>query len=187
MRRRGRWGIEEGEGLGRRAFLGLGSNVGDRRAFLQAALDRIDVLPKTRVRRTSSLYETEPWGAVPQPRYLNLVAEIETGLAPEALLTHVLAIEAVLGRVRTVRWGPRTIDVDLLWMEGEERATDRLTLPHPRLVERAFVLVPLAELDAQVVVRGRPVAAWLSELARSAGDVVQVGGPLGPQGPPVRS
>lgn len=171
----------------RRAFLGLGSNLGDRCGYLRGALGRIDALPATRVRRTSSLYETEPWGGVPQPRYLNLVAEIETGLAPEELLAQVLAIEAELGRVRTVRWGPRTIDVDLLWMEGEERATERLTLPHPRLVERAFVLVPLAELDAQVVVRGRPVKAWLQELARSEGDVVLAGPPLWPQSPPVRS
>ncbi|HEY8532139.1 MAG TPA: 2-amino-4-hydroxy-6-hydroxymethyldihydropteridine diphosphokinase [Limnochorda sp.] len=175
---------EERVGVPRRAFLGLGSNVGDRRGLLREALGRIDALPATRVLRTSSLYETEPWGGVPQPRYLNLVAEIETGLAPEELLEHVLAIEADLGRVRTVRWGPRTIDVDLLWMEGEERATERLTLPHPRLVERAFVLVPLAELDGQVVVRGRQVAAWLNALVRSEGDVVRVGEPLWPQGPP---
>lgn len=174
-------------GACRRAFLGLGSNLGDRRGFLQAALDRIDGLPTTSVRQTSSLYETEPWGGLAQPRYLNLVAEIGTGLAPEALLAQVLAIEEALGRVRTVRWGPRTIDVDLLWMEGEERATPRLTLPHPRLIERAFVLIPLAELDANLVVRDRPVAAWLAELARSDGDVVRVGAPLWPSGPPLRS
>lgn len=164
----------------RRAFLGLGSNLGDRQRFLETALARIDQLPATALRRTSSLYETEPWGGVPQPAYLNLVAEIETGLGPEALLAEVLRIEREMGRVRTVRWGPRIIDVDLLWMEGEARQTPELTLPHPRLVERAFVLVPLAELAAHLLVRGRPVAAWLAELPRSEGDVVRVSGPLRP-------
>jgi 2-amino-4-hydroxy-6-hydroxymethyldihydropteridine diphosphokinase len=128
----------------RQALIGLGSNLGDRAATLAAAIARLrdaaDYL------EASSLYETEPVGVTDQPRFLNQVAGIETALAPEALLVALQQIEQAFGRERTLRWGPRTLDLDLLAYEGERRDSATLTLPHPRLLERAFVTVPLLEV-----------------------------------------
>jgi 2-amino-4-hydroxy-6-hydroxymethyldihydropteridine diphosphokinase len=123
-----------------RAYIGLGSNVGDRRATLETALERL--VP----RRVSSIVETEPWGLSGQPRFLNAVAEVETDLGSEALLDRLLEVEQDLGRVRAERWGPRTIDLDLLLYGELVIRTARLAVPHPRLAERRFVLEGLAEL-----------------------------------------
>lgn len=129
-----------------RAYLGLGSNLGDRRENLRQAVDQLARVPGIVVRRRSSLYENPPVGYEAQPDFLNAVVEVETSLSPWALLEVLQAIETDLGRVRTLRWGPRTVDLDLLLYEGVRLDEERLTLPHPRLGERAFVLVPLAEL-----------------------------------------
>lgn len=138
-----------------RAILGLGANLGDRQATISAAADAIEHLPKTSLLRLSGFYETEPIG-VPdeQPDYLNCVAEIETQLSPEALLGACLGIEAALGRVRLYEKSPRVIDIDLILYKGQQRQTEELTLPHPAMLERAFVLVPLAELYPQRQVYG---------------------------------
>lgn len=128
-----------------KAYLGLGSNLGDRAGFLLQALSEVSRLPQTRLLRLSRIYETEPLGP-PQPPYLNLVAEIRTGLSPKALLEALLEVEGRLGRVRRVRWGPRTIDLDLLLYGDLVLEEEGLILPHPRLHERAFVLVPLLDL-----------------------------------------
>lgn len=125
-----------------RAFLGLGSNLGDRREHLRAA---IASLPG--VTAMSDLYETDPVGGPSQGRYLNLVVEIETDLEPHALLGVCHRIESAAGRVRDVRWGPRTLDVDILWIDGVVVDTPDLQIPHPRMHERRFVLEPLSELD----------------------------------------
>lgn len=146
-----------------RCFLGLGANLGDRDANLQAAVDGLRARG-VRALRSSSVYETEPVGGPPQPPYRNAVVEVETDLSPHALLDVCQAVEAALGRVRDERWGPRTIDIDLLDCEDLRVDDDRLTLPHPRMGERAFVLVPLADLTG-----GEP--------ARSDG-VVLAGPPL---------
>ncbi|MFM8944123.1 MAG: 2-amino-4-hydroxy-6-hydroxymethyldihydropteridine diphosphokinase [Actinomycetota bacterium] len=127
-----------------RCYLGLGSNLGDRDATLQAAVDAL-VAAGVRVVRSSSVYETEPVGP-PQPRFRNAVIEVDCDLEPHDLLDRCLGVEAALGRVRGERWGPRTIDVDLLTCDDLRVDDGRLTLPHPRMAERAFVLVPLAEL-----------------------------------------
>jgi 2-amino-4-hydroxy-6-hydroxymethyldihydropteridine diphosphokinase len=131
--------------------LGLGSNVGDRRANLQAA---VDLLPQhdVRVLASSSVYDTEPVGEVlDQPEFLNAVIRIETGLDPEALLDACKAVERELGReAGGVRHGPRPIDVDLLLFGDVEFSSDRLTLPHAQVTARRFVLVPLLELDPEV-------------------------------------
>lgn len=132
------------------AYVGLGSNLGDRALYLLEALSRLSRLPETRLRRVSPLYETDPVGP-PQPRYLNLVAEVETQLPPRELLQGLLAIEKALGRERRERWGPRTIDLDLLLYGDLVLEEEGLTLPHPRLQERAFVLVPLADLAPDLV------------------------------------
>jgi 2-amino-4-hydroxy-6-hydroxymethyldihydropteridine diphosphokinase len=124
------------------AVVGLGSNLGDREALIREAADLIGAT------RMSTIIETEPWGDLDQPRYLNAVAEVETGLPARSLLVHLLDVERRLGRERVGRkWGPRTIDLDLL-LYGDERFDEPgLVVPHPRLHERAFVLEPLAELD----------------------------------------
>jgi 2-amino-4-hydroxy-6-hydroxymethyldihydropteridine diphosphokinase len=122
------------------AYIGLGSNLGDRRAMIADALER---LHPTRV---SSVVETEPWGKTDQPRFLNAVAEIETDLEPSALLDRLLELERGLGRVRREKWGPRTIDLDLLLYGDRQVSSDSLSVPHPRLHERRFVLEGLAEL-----------------------------------------
>ena len=129
-----------------RAYLGLGSNLGDRLANLQRAVDLLDATPGIRVERTSSVYETDPVGP-PQPDYLNAVAELRTTLTARALLEACLAVEQALGRVRDERWGPRTLDVDVLTYGDERIDEPGLTVPHPRMHERAFVLIPLRELE----------------------------------------
>jgi 2-amino-4-hydroxy-6-hydroxymethyldihydropteridine diphosphokinase len=124
------------------AVVGLGSNLGDREALIRQAAELIGAS------RISTIIETEPWGDPDQPRYLNAVAEVETHLSARSLLVHLLDVERRLGRERVGRkWGPRTIDLDLL-LYGDERIDEPgLVVPHPRLHERAFVLEPLAELD----------------------------------------
>jgi len=136
------------------AYVGLGANLGDREAALRTALRSLEDLPAVRVRRVSSLYQTAPVGVTEQPEFLNAVAEVETMLSAPALLHALLDIENRLGRMRTVRWGPRVIDLDLLLYGDAQIALPELTVPHPRLRERAFVLVPLAEIAPRLVMPG---------------------------------
>jgi 2-amino-4-hydroxy-6-hydroxymethyldihydropteridine diphosphokinase len=131
-----------------RAYLGLGANEGDRLANLQRAVDVLAATPGIRVLCSSRVYETDPVGGPPQPDYLNAVIEVESELPARELLRAGRAAEAELGRTRDVRWGPRTLDVDVLTYDREEIDEPDLTVPHPRMHERAFVLVPLLELDA---------------------------------------
>lgn len=131
--------------MGGRAFLGLGTNLGDRLANLQRAVDVLAGTPGVSVRRSSRIYETAPIGPA-QLDFLNAVVEVDTNLEPHALLAACAAVERALHRVRGIRWGPRTIDVDLLAYDRRVVATNELTIPHPRMHERAFVLVPLLEL-----------------------------------------
>ena len=128
------------------AYVALGSNLGDRAALLRRALAALQRGGDVRVVAESAVYETAPVGGPPQPDYLNMVVAVETALEPETLLERCLAIEAEHGRVRRERWGARTLDLDLLSFGAETLRTERLTLPHPRMAERAFVLVPLAEI-----------------------------------------
>jgi 2-amino-4-hydroxy-6-hydroxymethyldihydropteridine diphosphokinase len=142
------------------AYIGLGSNLGDREETIRRAVELLGAA------RVSTLIETEPWGYADQPRFLNAVAELETDEPPRALLARLLEIERELGRSREgPRYGPRTIDLDLL-LYGDDRLDEPgLGLPHPRLHERAFVLEPLAELAPELVVPGfGPVKALLSRL-----------------------
>jgi 2-amino-4-hydroxy-6-hydroxymethyldihydropteridine diphosphokinase len=139
-----------------RAYVGLGSNIGDRERMLRRALDLLAATPGLELAATSRARETEPVGFLDQPMFLNAVAAVDTELGPQALLERLLAIEHELGRRREgPRYGPRTIDLDLL-VYGEEVVDEPgLTVPHPRLHERRFALEPLAELDPMLAIPGR--------------------------------
>lgn len=145
----------------RTAWLGLGGNVGDVRATLAHALGLLDDHPHIAVEAVSGLYATPPWGRTDQAEFLNASARINTSLTPHALLETCLETERALGRVRGERWGPRTIDIDLLAMEGVDLADEKLTLPHPRLHERSFALAPLNELAPDLSVSGKTIGQWL--------------------------
>jgi 2-amino-4-hydroxy-6-hydroxymethyldihydropteridine diphosphokinase len=151
-----------------RAFVGLGSNLQDPVAQLRAACLALDRIPATRLQRASQLYRTPPWGLSEQPDFVNAVVELATGLAPRALLHALQALERQAGRARAVRWGPRVLDLDLLLYDDTSRDDDGLQLPHPHLHERAFVLVPLAEIAPDLVVPGRgPVRELLAQVDRA--------------------
>ena len=146
------------------AYLSLGSNVGDRRAHL---LDAIPLVAGGDIYRLSKVYETEPVGGVAQDDFWNMVIELDTDASPRALLSRARLAEAAAERTREVRWGPRTLDVDVL-LVGEETSDDpEILVPHPRLFERAFVLVPLHELA--------PALVSEAQLAAGAGRVVELG------------
>ena len=149
-----------------RAYVGLGANLGDRDVTLRAALDRLAAEPGIELVAVSSFRETDPDGYLDQPRFVNAAAAIETALGPRELLDRLLAVERDLGRTREgPRFGPRTIDLDLLLYGDVVLDEPGLTLPHPRLHERRFALEPLAELDPALVVPGRgPVQTLLTEL-----------------------
>lgn len=138
-----------------RAYVGLGSNLGDRSAVLVRAVELLGGRPGIELVAVSSFRETDPVGYLDQPRFLNAAVAIETSLRPAALLEELLEVERELGRTREgPRYGPRTVDLDLLLMEGVTVDQPGLTVPHPRLHERAFALAPLAELDPSLVVPG---------------------------------
>ncbi|RAZ65809.1 2-amino-4-hydroxy-6-hydroxymethyldihydropteridine diphosphokinase [Planococcus maitriensis] len=128
------------------AYLSLGSNIGDRKAQLQKAVRLLQENPSISNMRMSSIYETAPVGYLDQDVFLNLVIRLETSLSPLGLLAACQEIEHALHRERLVRWGPRTVDLDVLLYGQEQLATEKLTIPHARMYERAFVLVPLQEL-----------------------------------------
>ena len=149
----------------RRAVLSLGSNLGDRLALLQRAVDALRAVPDLTAVAVSAVYETAPVGGREQPDYLNAVLLVETALPARALLEAALGVEASLGRVREERWGPRTVDVDVLAVGGERHDEPDLTLPHPRAHERAFVLAPWRDVDPAAELPGLgPVAGLLDRL-----------------------
>jgi 2-amino-4-hydroxy-6-hydroxymethyldihydropteridine diphosphokinase len=153
-------------GSGIRAYIGLGSNLADRERTIERAVRLLGAEPGIEVVSVSSLRETEPWGRVAQPAFFNGAVAVETTLEPRALLRVLLDVERRLGRVRDERWGPRTIDLDLLLYGDVVLDEPGLTVPHPLLHERAFALEPLQELDPELAVPGRgSVADLLAALA----------------------
>lgn len=143
------------------AFLGLGSNMGNRERLLADAIKQLQAHPSIQVAAASPLYETDPVGYTEQPSFLNMVCRIATTLTPEALLEVTSGIERAMGRERLVRWGPRTIDIDVLLYDNITLQTSALTIPHPRIMERAFVLVPLLDVMDQTEHNWRPGFAGL--------------------------
>ena len=142
-----------------RAAIALGGNVGDVAQAFADALAALDATPGVRVIARSNVWRTPPWGKTDQPDFLNMAALVETTLAPHALLDACLALEQRAGRVRAERWGPRVLDIDVLLYDGVAVRDARLTLPHPRMAERAFVLLPLAEIAPDWMLDGESVAA----------------------------
>ncbi|MER6285525.1 2-amino-4-hydroxy-6-hydroxymethyldihydropteridine diphosphokinase [Streptomyces sviceus] len=154
----------------KRAVLSLGSNLGNRLETLQGAIDALEDTPGVRVKAVSPVYETEPWGvdADSQPSYFNAVVVLKTTLPPSSLLERAHAVEEAFNRVRDERWGPRTLDVDIVAYADVVSDDPVLTLPHPRAHERAFVLVPWHDVDPEAQLPGRgPVAALLDTVTRN--------------------
>ena len=149
------------------AALALGSNLGDAAGNVSLALLKLDDVEGLTLLRLSKLYRTPPWGLEDQPDFINACAMFETELSPEDLLAACKRLEVEMGRVPAERWGPRLIDIDLIWMDGQTRNSEMLTLPHPRMLERAFVLVPLAEIAPDLEIGGASVQTHLSRLDTS--------------------
>jgi len=143
------------------AYVALGSNLGDPRQQLLDAMAALANLPDTRLLQRSRLYRTPPWGMLEQPPFINAAVELDTALSPHALLDAMLAIEQRAGRVRAERNGPRTLDLDLLHVDGVQLDDPQLTLPHPRMAERAFVLLPLHDIAPTLRLPGQATVAEL--------------------------
>ena len=153
----------------KRAVVSLGANLGTRLETLQGAVDALEDTPGIRVRAVSPVYETEPWGVEPgsQPSYFNAVVVLRTTLPPSSLLERAHAVEEAFHRIRDERWGPRTLDVDIVAYADLRSDDPRLTLPHPRAHERAFVLAPWHDVEPGAELPGRgPVAGLLEQVTR---------------------
>lgn len=137
-----------------RAVIGIGTNIGDRAENIRNAVEALGLLPDVKVLRCASIYETDPWGYTEQQNFYNTVVEVETDKSPEILLGACLGIEAGMGRIREFKNGPRVIDLDLLVFENYESNSTHITVPHPLIGERDFVLVPLKELYADMNILG---------------------------------
>ena len=142
----------------KQAWLGLGGNLGDVEAAMKQGLQFIGDRSDTDISEVSSIYKTPPWGVLNQPWFLNCCAQIQTELNPEQLLSLCQEVERLGKRERLQKWGPRTIDVDILMYEGVQQVEQRLTIPHPRMQERAFVLVPLEEIAPNLVIDGASIS-----------------------------
>ncbi len=150
-----------------RAYLGLGGNIGRPAEAMSAALGALNRNTEVKVEQVSSLYRTPPWGKEDQPDFLNAVAAVRTQLSPRALLDLCLDTERALKRERRERWGPRLIDIDILLFGTQNFAEDDLHIPHPRMLDRAFVLVPLAEIAPGLSLDGRPIGEHIGRLDSS--------------------
>ena len=152
------------DGIGIIAGLGIGGNLGDAKQNLIDTINFIEVTDDISLLAVSKLYQTPPWGKLDQPPFLNACLLVKTQLSARALLTACLAIEDKLGRVRTERWGPRLIDVDVLYYSDQVIDEEGLQIPHPRMTERAFVMVPLSDIDPLKTLNGKSVEVWVEDL-----------------------
>ena len=157
--------------MAKKAYLLLGSNLGNRKEFLDNAIDLLEE-NGIKIEKQSAVYESPPWGIEEQPGFLNQVIAVSTTLAPVELLSTVKNIEKDLGRKERERWGPREIDIDILIFEGVEMSSKQLTLPHPGIKDRSFTLVPLAEIGQEELVDGKKISELL-RLRHDAGQIVK--------------
>lgn len=155
-----------------KAYLALGSNVGDRYYYLKQALQKVNAIGEIEITRMSSIYETDPVGYKNQACFLNMVIEVKTTFSPHDLLLYLQRVERELGRKREVCFGPRTLDLDILLYEEEQIETKSLQIPHPRMTERAFVLIPLKEINKDIVIPGNHHS--LTQLIEEAEDKLGV-------------
>jgi 2-amino-4-hydroxy-6-hydroxymethyldihydropteridine diphosphokinase len=157
--------------MGNTAFISLGSNIGNRYDYLSKAIEYLTKHPKIQLVNTSSVYETDPVGYEDQDLFLNMVIEIQTEWSPLELLDFCLKVELELGRKREVVWGPRTIDLDILLYNQENIKSEKLIIPHPRMLERNFVMIPLSEIKPDIIIPNieKPLDAWIKELANKEG------------------
>ena len=149
-----------------KAYLGLGTNMGNRENYLREAVEIINNNQEIKILKVSKVYETKAWGLKEQDDFLNLCVEIETELNPQELLEVCHKVEEELNRVRTIRWSPRTIDVDILFFNDMLSLDENLTLPHPRIKERAFVLIPLMDLNTNLLIDNKTISYYLNKLSK---------------------
>lgn len=146
------------------AYIGLGGNLGDVFASMKSALQTLNEHPQISVNSISKVYKTPPWGIEYQDWFLNACAELHTSLTAQELLAACREAERVLKRVRTIRWGPRTIDLDVLIYGNEEISEENLQVPHPRMHERAFVLMPMADIAPDILLQTKTISDWLEAI-----------------------
>ncbi|GIN74281.1 2-amino-4-hydroxy-6-hydroxymethyldihydropteridine pyrophosphokinase [Bacillus sp. J14TS2] len=153
------------------AFISLGSNIGNRLGYLNQAIQILRNYPELQIEKLSSIYETEPIGYTDQSQFLNMVIKLSTALSPHQLLTLCLEVEREIGRIREFKWGPRVIDLDILLYNKENIMMEDLQIPHPRMNERAFVLIPLMEIDSSLVLpsSNAPLVEVLNEIPDKEG------------------
>lgn len=150
-------------------YLSLGANLGDREETIKQAVALLGRTEGVRVTAVSSYYETPPWGKTDQPPFINIAAAVESELDGQELLDICLAAETALGRVRHEKWGARRIDIDIVYSPDEQWQTEKLQLPHPYLLDRAFVLVPLQEIAPELRIHGKTLGQWIERLPEAAG------------------
>ena len=151
------------------AYIGLGGNVGDVFANMKTAIKSLNEHHQISVKLISNVYKTPPWGIEDQDWFLNACASVETSLTAQELLTECLEAEKALKRIRNLRWGPRTIDLDVLVFGEEHIAEENLQVPHPRMHERAFVLMPMADIAPDMLLHGKTISHWLKRI--DAGEI----------------
>lgn len=149
-----------------KAYLGLGTNMGDKQAYLKEACKIISDNTNINIVKISKVYKTKAWGYTNQDDFLNICIEVDTNLSPEELLEVCHEVENKLNRVRVIRWGPRTIDVDILFFNNIISTDENLILPHPRIKERAFVLIPLMDLNKELAIDNKTISYYLSNLEK---------------------
>lgn len=152
----------------RRYYLSIGANLGNRVQTLKRAVQMLKDTEQISVAAVSPLYETPPWGKTDQPAFLNGAVAVDTELNGQELLCLCLSVEAALGRVRHEQWGPRVIDIDIVYSPDEQSCTETLQLPHPYLLKRAFVLIPLRDIAPDLMLKGQPIGTWIEALPDAA-------------------
>ncbi|MFP7300239.1 2-amino-4-hydroxy-6-hydroxymethyldihydropteridine diphosphokinase [Neobacillus niacini] len=157
--------------MGKTAFIALGSNIENRYDYLTKAIEKLAKHPKIKLVNTSSIYETDPVGYEEQDLFLNMVIEVDTDCSALELLDFCLKVELELGRKRERVWGPRTVDLDILLYNQENITSEKLIVPHPRMLERNFVLIPLSEINPDIIIPNteKPLEAWIKELPNKEG------------------